>query len=49
MEQTGTVVLRVKGVKDGTWISDAAVYERGNGDYNEGNGQVRATLLVQPR
>ena len=49
MEQTGTVVLRVKGVKDGTWITDAAVYERGNGDSNEGNGQVRATLLVQPR
>jgi uncharacterized repeat protein (TIGR01451 family) len=48
-EQTGTVVLRVKGVKEGTWISDAAVYERGGGDYNEGNGQVRATLLVQRR
>lgn len=49
MEQTGTVVLRVKGVKEGTWISDAAVYERGGGDYNEGNGQVRATLMVQRR
>jgi len=49
LEQTGTVVLRVKGVKEGTWISDAAVYERGGGDYNEGNGQVRATLMVQPR
>lgn len=49
LEQTGTVVLRVKGVKEGTWISDAAVYERGGGDDNEGNGQVRVTLLVQPR
>jgi uncharacterized repeat protein (TIGR01451 family) len=49
LEQTGTIVLRVKGVKPGTWISDAGVYERGRGDDNQGNGQVRATLMVQPR
>jgi len=48
-EQMGVVVIKVKGPKTGTFISDAKVYSQGVEDPNGGNGQVSMTIHVQKR
>ena len=48
-QQEGVVRIKVKGMKTGTFISDAKVYSQGVIDPNGGNGQVSMTIMVQPR
>lgn len=46
LEQQGTVLITVRGRKRGTYISQADVYAR-SVDKTQGNGEVRATIMVQ--
>ena len=48
-QQEGVVRIKVKGMKTGTWISEAKVYSQGVTDPNGGNGQVSMTIMVQKR
>ncbi len=45
-QQQAVVRIKVKGVKEGTFIAKAKVYASDVDDPNGGNGQVSATLLV---
>lgn len=48
-QQEGVVRIKVKGMKTGTFISEAKVYSQGVTDPNGGNGQVSMTIMVQRR
>lgn len=48
-QQLAVVRIKVKGMKRGTWVSNARVYSSGITDPNGGNNQVSMTVGVQKR
>jgi hypothetical protein len=48
-QQNATVLIEVRGDAIGTWITEADVYSTDGKDTSGGNGQVRATIMVQAR
>jgi len=48
-QQLGTLLITVRGVRLGTWVTPAEVYSTDGKDSSGGNGQVGATIMVKRR